>query len=341
MKAFAIDRYQGEISARAFPTPEMQPDDVLVAIAAASVNPLDLKTWKGDFKAILPSRFPLILGNDFAGTVIAIGAHVKHFKIGDKVFARPADGRTGTFAEQIAVAEADLARMPAGLDFTQAASLPLVALTAWQALVEIANLQPGQRVLIHAGAGGVGTIAIQQAKHLGAIVATTASADNADFVRNLGAAIVVDYKKEDFSRILSEYDVVLHSIGIEELEKSLSVLKPGGRLISISGPPDPDFARRIGANWIVRQLIKIMSSGIRRKAKQKHVSYSFLFMRADGVQLSRIAELVEAGAIRPVLDRVFAFEDTPKALKHAETGRTRGKVVIEMSPNGLTPQTSG
>lgn len=341
MKAFAIDRYQGKISARAFPTPDMKPDDVLVEIAAASVNPLDLKIWKGEFKAILPSRFPLILGNDFAGTVIAIGANVKRFKIGDRVFACAATGRTGSFAEQIAVAEADLALMPGTLDLNEAASLPLVALTAWQALVEIADLQPGQKVLVHAGSGGVGTIAIQLAKHLGATIATTASAENADFLRSLGADIVVDYRKEDFSGVLSEYDVVLHSIGTKDIEKPLSVLKPGGRLISISGPPDPDFARSIGASWIVRQLIKFISSGVRRKAKRKRVSYSFLFMHADGAQLSRIAELVEAGAIRPVLDRVFAFEDTPKALKHAETGRTRGKVVIGISPIGPTRQAGG
>lgn len=309
----------------------MKPDDVLVAIAAASVNPLDLKIWKGDFKAILPGRFPLILGNDFAGTVMAIGANVTRFKIGDRVYARPDEARTGTFAEQIAVAEADLALMPVSLSFTEAASLPLVALTAWQALVEIANVQPGQKVLVHAGSGGVGTVAIQLAKHLGATVATTASAENDGFVRSFGADIVVDYRKDDFSNVLSGYDVVLHSIGTEELDKSLAVLKPGGTLISISGPPDPAYARRIGANGIVRLLIGILSLGIRRRARKKGVTYAFLFMRANGAQLSEITKLVDEGTIRPVIERVFSFHNTLAALKHADAGRTRGKVVIEMT----------
>lgn len=330
MKAFAIDRYKGEVSAREVALPDLNPGDVLVKVAAASVNPLDLKIWNGDFKAILPYRFPLILGNDCAGTVMATGAGVSRFRVGDRVFARPADARMGTFAEQIIVAEDDLGLMPASLGFNEAASLPLVSLTAWQALVEIARVRPGQRVLIHAGSGGVGTVAVQLAKHLGAFVATTASTANAEFLRGLGADIVVDYTQQDFSSILSEYDVVLHSVGTDALAKSLSVLKPGGKLISISGPPDPEFARKIGAGWIVRQLMGFLSSGIRRRARKKGVSYSFLFMRADGAQLAEIAGLVDAGVIRPVVDRVFPFVETPAALTYAGSGRSRGKVVIDM-----------
>jgi NADPH:quinone reductase-like Zn-dependent oxidoreductase len=206
----------------------------------------------------------------------------------------------------------------------------LVGLTAWQALVELAGLTKGQKVLIHVGSGGVGTFAIQLAKHLGAMVATTTSTANVKLVKSLGADIVVDYKKEDFEKVMSGYDVVLNSLDSETLHKSLNVLKPGGRLISISGPPDPDFAVEQKANWAVRQLFRLLNFGIRRKAKRRHVSYSFLYMRASGEQLSRITSLIEAGTIRPVMDRVFPFEATNEALAHVETGRSKGKVVVNV-----------
>lgn len=331
MKAFAIDRYKGDLTVREVPDPSPGPGDVVVAIAATSVNPLDLKLRDGEFKAILPAGMPLILGNDLAGTVVAVGARVRRFKVGDEVFARPDKDRIGTFAERIAIAEDNLALKPASLGMTDAAALPLVALTAWQVLVERAQVKPGQKVLIHAGSGGVGTVAIQLAKHLGATVATTAGTDNIDLVQSLGADVVIDYRKADFAKRLRGYDVVLNSLGQDVLEKSLSVLKSGGKLISISGPPDPAFAREIGANWIVRQVLRLASSKIRRKAKKQGVDYSFLFMRADGAQLAEIAKLVDAGAIRPVIDRVFRFDETPTAMKRVESGRSRGKVVIRIT----------
>ena len=331
MKAFAIDRYKGNLTAREVPNPVPGADDVVVEIAAASVNPLDLRLRDGAFKAFLPYEMPLILGNDLAGVVVAIGAAVRRFKIGDEVYARPRTDRIGAFAERIAIAEADLALKPASLDMTGAAALPLVALTAWQVLVERAQVKPGQKVLIHAGSGGVGTVAIQLAKHLGATVATTSGADNIDLVRSLGADVAIDHRKDDFTKRLSGYDVVLNSLDSDVLERSLSVLKPGGQLISISGPPDPAFARQIGANWIVRQLLRLLSFRIRRKAKQQGVDYSFLFMRADGAQLAEIAKLVDAGVIRPVIDSVFGFDETPAAMQRVESGRSRGKVVIRIS----------
>ena len=284
----------------------------------------------GEFKPILHYLPPFVLGHDVAGTVLRIGSKVRHFKPGDQVYARPRDGRVGTFAEFIAMNEADVALKPTNLTMEEAASIPLVGLTAWQALVELAGLTKGQKVLIHAGSGGVGTFAIQLAKHLGAIVATTTSTANVELVKSLGADIVVDYKKEDFEKVLSGYDVVLNSLDSETLHKSLNVLKPGGRLISISGPPDPDFAVEQGANWAVRQLFRLLSFGIRRKTKRRHVSYSFLYMRASGEQLSRITSLIEAGTIRPVMDRVFPFEATNEALAHVETGRSKGKVVVNV-----------
>ncbi|MDQ0465243.1 NADPH:quinone reductase-like Zn-dependent oxidoreductase [Caulobacter ginsengisoli] len=337
MKAFVIDRYKGALALRDVADPMPGPGEVVVAIVAASVNPLDLKLRDGEFKAILPYRMPLILGHDLAGVVVAVGPGAQRFKAGDEVFARPDKGRIGAFAERIAIAETDLALKPASLGMSQAASLPLVALTAWQALVERAQVKPGQKVLIHAGSGGVGTVAIQLAKHLGASVATTVSADSIDLVRSLGADVVIDYRKEDFAKQLSGYDVVLNSLGPDVLEASLAVLKPGGRLISISGPPDPQFAREIGANWVVRQLLRLLSFNIRRRARKRGVDYSFLFMRADGAQLAGIAGLVDAGAIRPVIDRVFAFADTPAALDRVASGHVRGKVVISRDAAARRP----
>ena len=246
MKAFIIDRYGSGVRVRAgdMPDPLMREDDVLVQIHAAGVNLLDSKIRNGEFKLFLPYRMPLILGHDVAGVVVRVGSRVRRFKPGDEVYARPADGRIGAFAEFIAIKEDDVAIKPKALSMEEAASTPLVGLTAWQALIEKAGLKKGQKVFVQAGSGGVGTFAIQLAKHVGATVATTTSTDNVNLVRSLGADIVIDYKKDDFENVLRDYDVVLNSLDKLTLEKSLRVLKPGGRLISISGPPDPDFASR-------------------------------------------------------------------------------------------------
>jgi len=330
MKSFLIDRYKkgGALRLGEIPEPELRANDVLVEIRAASVNLLDNKIRDGEFKLILPYRLPLVLGNDVAGVVVRAGANVRKFKPGDEVYARPDQARIGTFAEYIAIDEADVAMKPNNLTMEEAASLPLVALTAWQVLVERANVQKGQKVLIHAGSGGVGTIAIQLAKHLGAYVATTTSTANVDLVKSLGADVVVDYKKEDFKKVLHGYDVVMNSLGKDTLEKSIAVLKPGGKLISISGPPDPDFARQNGSGWPLRQVMRLLSLGIRRKSKRRGIGYSFLFMTANGGQLEKITALIEAGHIRPVMDRIFPFEKTNEALDYIQTGRAKGKVVI-------------
>src|SRR5256884_9603377 len=232
MKAFILDRYGSADRVRAgeMPDPELREDDVLVQIHAAGVNLLDSKVRNGEFKRILPYRLPVILGHDVAGVVVRIGSRVRRFKPGDEVYARPADGRIGAFAEFIAIKEDDVAVKPKALTMEEAASIPLVGLTAWQALIERANLKQGQKVLIHAGSGGVGTFAIQLAKHVGATVATTTSTANVDLVRSLGADIMIDYMKQDFADVLRDYDVVLNSLDAETLEKSLRVLKPGGNL---------------------------------------------------------------------------------------------------------------
>ena len=332
MKAFIIDRYKSTDGGRIaeIPDPELREDDVLVQIHAAGVNQLDSKIRDGEFKLILPYKLPIVLGHDVAGVVVKVGSRVKQFKPGDEVYARPADHRIGTFAEFIAINETDVAIKPKDLSMEEAASIPLVGLTAWQALVERADLKKGQKVFIQAGSGGVGTIAIQLAKHVGAIVATTTSAANLDLVKDLGADIVIDYKKDDFERILHDYDVVLNSQDAKTLEKSLRVLKPGGKLISISGPPDPHFAKGIGLSWVLKLVMQVLSFRIRKKAKRCNVSYSFLFMRANGRQLREITSLIDSGIIRPVVDRVFPFESTKEALAYVEKGRAKGKVIIKV-----------
>jgi NADPH:quinone reductase-like Zn-dependent oxidoreductase len=332
MKAFIVDRYgkKDDLRFGDVAEPALQDDDVLVEIHAAGLNLLDSKLRDGEFKAILPYRPPFALGHDVAGTVIRAGANVTRFKPGDDVYSRVRDGRIGAFAEFIAIDQADVALKPKNLSMEEAASIPLVGLTAWQALIERAGLQKGQKILIHAGSGGVGTFAIQLAKHLDASVATTTSTANVELVKNLGADVVVDYKMQDFEKVLSGYDVVLNSLDGETLAKSLNVLRLGGKLISISGPPDVKFAKEQGLGGGLQQVMRLLSSGIRKKAKARGVSYSFLFMRASGEQLSQITSLIEAGVIRPVMDRVFPFEATNDALAYIETGRSKGKVVVRM-----------
>ncbi|WP_449372602.1 NADP-dependent oxidoreductase [Arthrobacter psychrolactophilus] len=330
MRAFVFDKYKAPLHEAQVPEPTVGERDVLVQVLAAGVNQLDEKLREGEFKAILPYKTPLTLGHDVAGTVISTGSKVTGFKTGDQVYARPRDHRIGSFAERISINEADLALAPTTISPVEAASLPLVALTAWQALVVRGNVQPGQKALIHAGAGGVGSITIQLAKHLGAHVTTTASGKNADFARELGADVVIDYRTQDFEKELSGYDLVLDSLGGENLEKSLRILRPGGKAIGISGPPDPAFAKKSGLNPVLRLAITALSSKIRWQAKRLGVSYEFLFMDASGDQLRQIATLVDNGALRPVVGKTFPFKETPQALDSLAKGGIRGKAVITM-----------
>ena len=332
MKAFVLDRYgkQRALRLAELPQPELGDDEVLVEVHAAGVNQLDFKLRDGEFKRILPYKTPLILGHDLAGVVAKTGPQVRQFKPGDAVYGRADDFRIGSFAEFVAVREASLAPKPAGLTMLEAASIPLVGLTAWQALVERAQLQAGQKVFIQAGSGGVGSFAIQLARHLGATVATTAGAANLALVKDLGADVAIDYRAQDFEELLHGYDLVLHSQDAKALDKSLRVLRPGGQLVSISGPPDPAFGRQIAAPGLVRLVLRLLSAGATRKARARGVGYSFLFMAANGRQLREITRLIDAGAIRPVMDRVFPFASTNEALAYVESGRARGKVVIQV-----------
>lgn len=332
MKAFVADKYMknGPLRLANLPKPDLQDNDVLVQVHAAGVNLIDSKIRDGEFKFILPYRPPFVLGHDVAGTVLRVGRKASKFKVGDEIYARPRDHRVGTFAEYIAMNEADVALKPRNLTMEEAASLPLVALTAWQALVEVGKVKPGQKVFIQAGSGGVGTVAIQLAKHLGATVATTMSSANVGLVKSLGADVVVDYKTQDFEKTLMDYDLVLNSQDQKTLKKSLRVLRPGGKLISIFGPPDPAFARALRLNPFFKVLFYFLSRRVRNTANRLDVKFSFLFMRADGRQLSEISSLIESGVIRPVVDKVFPFEKTGDALAYVEAGRAKGKVVIRI-----------
>lgn len=332
MKAFVVDRYKKKSVLRLadMPEPALGADDVLVQIHAAGVNVLDSKIRDGAFKLFLAYRPPFILGHDVAGTVIKAGSNVKRFKLGDEIYARPRDFAIGTFAEFIAINEADVAFKPKNLSMEAAASIPLVGLTAWQALVDLGKVKPGQKVFIQAGSGGVGAFAIQLAKHLGAYVATTTSTGNVELVKRLGADLVIDYKTQDFEKVLSGYDLVINSQDAKTLDKSLRVVKPGGAVISISGPPDPAFAKALGLNMLLKLVIQVLSRSARKKAKALGVGYSFLFMRAEGQQLSKIAALIDAGVIKSVVDKIFPFEKTNEALDYVEAGRVKGKVVINI-----------
>ena len=332
MKALILKRYGGadQIEFADIPRPAIKPDEILVQVHAAGLNPIDYMIPKGAFKPILKFQLPATMGSDLAGIVVAVGSRVSRFKVGDAVFASIFDLGAGSLAEFAAVPEHAAALKPANLDFVQAASIPMVGLTSWQAFNERARLKPGQKVFVPAGAGGIGTFAIQLAKHLGAKVGTTTSTANVDLVRSLGADEVVDYKKQEFEEVLRGYDAVLGTIRGDALEKSLRIVKPKSTVVSLIGPPDAAFARARGMNFLMRFVFGLLSSKIIRLAKKHDASYSFLFMRPDGRQLAKIGELLDALHIRPVIDRVFTFVQAKEGLAYLETGRAKGKVVVQL-----------
>src|SRR4051812_20212026 len=331
MKAFVVEHYGKDgLHAADVPEPEVGAGDVLVEVSAAAINPLDTMVRNNEFKRLLKYRTPFVLGHDVAGVVTGVGAAVGDFQVGDEVYARPRDLRIGTFAQYIAIDRRDVALKPASLTLHEAAAVPLVSLAAWQALVDRAHVEPGEKILIHAGSGGLGLTVIQLAKHLGATVATTASGENAELVRSLGADIVVDYKKEDFAEVLSGYDVVLDSLGGENLEKSLAVLKPGGQAIGVAGPPDPGFAKQLGAAKFMGVVMGLLSRKVRKQARELGVSHSFLFMQPNGAQLRDLAALYDARHLRPIIDKTFPFDQTLEALAYVEHGRANGKAVITL-----------
>lgn len=332
MKALILKRYGGAdaVAFADIARPTLKPDEILVQVYAAGLNPIDNMIPKGSFKPLLKFHLPATMGSDLAGVVVEVGSGVTRFKVGDAVFASVFDLGAGSLAEFAAVPEHAAALKPVNLDFVQAASIPMVGLTSWQALHERAQLKPGQKVFIPAGAGGIGTFAIQLAKHLGAQVGTTTSTSNVDLVRSLGADEVVDYKTQKFEEVLSGYDVVLGTIRGDALEKSLRIVKPASKVVSLIGPPDAAFARARGMNFFMTIVFGLLSRKILRLAKRREASYAFLFVRPDGHQLAKIGELLEASHIRPVIDQVFPFARAKEGLAYLEKGRAKGKVVVQM-----------
>lgn len=331
MKAMIIDKY-GKVPMRMaeVPTPEINEYEVLAEIHAASINPIDFKIRDGKVKMLLKYEIPLILGNDFAGVIIKVGSKVTRFKVGDEIYARPRKNKIGTFAEYIAIHEDDIALKPKNLSFEEAASIPLVGLTSYQALHDIMHLQKGQKILIHAGSGGVGTFAIQLAKIMGATVTTTASEAGSDLVKSLGADEIINYKTEKFEEILKDYDAVFDTIGGTTLEKSFDIIKSGGNIVSVSGMPNARFGKEFGSGFFKTLLFSLASKKLTALEKKHSAQYSFLFMKPSGDQLRTIANYIEAGKIKPVIDRVFPFEDAQKAMEYSEAGRAKGKIIVKI-----------
>lgn len=304
--------------------------EVLAEVHAASINPLDSKIRDGTIKLLIKYKMPLILGNDFSGVVAKVGAKVTNFKVGDEIYGRPRKSSIGTFAEYISIHENDIALKPKNLSFEEAASVPLVGLTAYQAFNDILQLQKGQKILIQAGAGGVGTFAIQLAKLMGATVATTTSEAGMDLVKSLGADEIINYKTEKFEDILENYDAVFDTLGGEILERSFKVVKNGGQIVSLSGLPNARFAKEDSLGFLKTMLLSAASYKLTKLEKKHHVQYTFMFVKASGEQLSTLTNFIESGEIKPIIDRVFPMDDVEEAMRYSETGRAKGKIILKI-----------
>ena len=338
MKAFVLEKYGSPLREVEMPVPTPAPHELLVRMVASGVNPADERVRSGEFKAIFPMDLPTVMGGEFAGEIVAVGAAVTGFAVGENVYGYVDLVTTGTYSEFIAVDASDVAHAPESLSLVEAAGLPVSALTAWQALVDMGETATGQTVLIHGGTGSVGSLAIQLAKHLGATVATTVSTANIAAARELGADKVIDYRNDDLVQSLADtpVDLVLDTQGGKTLQASLEVLRPGGTVIGITGPPDPAFAKRVGVSPIVRLAIRVLSARIRRRARSLGVSYRFLFISPDADELRASAKLVDDGILHAVTGRVLSFDRTPQALAKVLAGGTRGKVVVTTDPQAVT-----
>lgn len=313
------------------PEPRPGPGDVLVRVRAAGVNPLDWKIRDGALRAIRSFRFPLVLGNELSGVVEAVGDGVTRVAPGDEVFGRVDKDRPGAFAELAVVRAEVLAPKPARLTHEEAAAIPLAGLTAWQALTERGGMKRGQRLLVHAGAGGVGSFAIQLGRILELRVTTTASPANHELVKELGAEVVIDYRSQRFDDLLRNQDMVLDTVGGETLARSFRVLRPGGVLVTIAGVPDGATMRELGAGFLMRTLGDLMNWRNHRAARAAGCRFGYLFMRPDGAQLERLAGFVEARRLRPVMDQVYPLAEARQALTRSASGHARGKIVLRIA----------
>jgi len=332
MRAYLLDGYGAiadHVKLASVTDPIARFNEVVIEIHAASLNPIDFKIVRGDLKRVSKYRLPRTFGFDASGVVLSTGTQTTQFKPGDAVYMRSSRETIGTFAEQIALPEAFVALKPAGISHAEAASLPLVGLTTLQAFEKV-GARAGQRILIHAGAGGIGTFAVQYAKHIGLHVTSTTSLKNADFVKSLGADTIIAYDRQNYLEQGGGYDIVYDTLGGAFTVDAFKVVKRGGAVISLSGPPDRDFARRMGAGLVVRVAVWLMSRKVYAASEAAGASYCWFFTEANGDQLREIAGLVGSGAIKPVIDREFAFEELPAALAYLEKGRARGKVVLKV-----------
>jgi NADPH:quinone reductase-like Zn-dependent oxidoreductase len=334
MRAYVLKHYGGPEGSLLMdvPAPTPRPRDILVEVRAAGLNPVDFKFRQGKLRAILRPKLPFVLGNELAGEVVAVGSEVKRFRAGDRVFARVAKDRGGAFAEQACVAEDHAALMPRNLDFTAAAAVPLAGLTALQALRDELGVKPGQRVFISGGAGGVGTFAIQIAKWLGAHVTTTASKRGEALVRSLGCDEVIDYTAQDISKAGRGFDAGFDLIGGKTLEQMFEIMKPGTRIVSIAALPEPQTAiKDLARGRALAALFWIISYGIRSRARRAGIGYRYLFMHPSGSDLAQLAELIEQGQLKVVVDKTYPLAKISEALSYVEGGRAKGKVVVTMS----------
>ena len=308
MKAVCIYSYGGPevLVYEDAPCPHPGPGEVLVRIHAAGINPVDWKIREGHLKEMLHYTFPLVLGWDLSGVVESLGSGLTRLKVGDEVFSRPDISRDGAYAEFIVVKESDLALKPKSIDHIHAAALPLAGLTAWQTLFDAGGLSAGQRVLIHAAAGGVGHVAVQLAKWKGAHVIGTASAKNHEFLRKLGIDQVVDYDSERFEEVVQPVDVVLDTLGGDTQARSWNVLKPGGILISVASPPKAEIAEKHG----VRQ--------------------AFVFTQPNAAQLVEIAKMVDAQKLKVIVENILALSEAARGQELSQRGHGRGKIVLRV-----------
>lgn len=306
MKAVIIKDYEKQVEVLEVKVPKISDDSVMIEVHAASINPIDNIVKAGYMKDMMPISFPYIMGYDVSGVVTEVGAKVSKFKIGDEVYSRPNQTDAGSIAEYNVVKEDELALKPSNITHEEAASIPLAGLTALQALTTKGNLQKGQKVLIHAGSGGVGTLAIQLAKHLGAEVAVTTSRSNFELVKNLGADVIIDYKTQKFEEELSDYDLVLDSMGGEVMNNSFKILKKGGTMVSIKAQDTEELAKKFD------------------------VKFEVFFMWPSGEMLSDLTQLLKDEVVKPVIDRSFSFGEVQEAYDYLQMGHAKGKVVIKV-----------